>query len=447
MASIVISNLGKAYKKYPTRWARLLEWFLPISKPNYNLKWVLHDVSFTVYPGDAIGIIGVNGAGKSTLLKLITGIIQPTEGSVHVRGHVASLLELGIGFHPDFTGRQNVYMAAFLLGYSKAEIDCLMPEIEDFSGIGEYIDLPVRIYSSGMQMRLAFSIATAKRPDVLIVDEALSVGDAYFQHKCFSKIRFFQENGTTLLFVSHDIATVLALCNKCAWIESGSLMKFGKTKDVINSYSSWIYAKEQNIDNASRFSKKAEIFGKRLDKPKRDCRLDFINNSNLRNEIRVLEFNEEAARWGEGLAKITSVWLQDLDGTQLSWVIGGEEVILVIETLAMESLSDVIVGFQVRDKLGQILFGDNTYITMIETPLNIRAKNIFRTKFRFLMPLLPNGTYAVTAAVVTGTQKEHIVHDWLNESIFFESHNEINNGLVGIPMQDIEIEELDENIY
>src|SRR5690606_8406318 len=172
MGTITVSNLGKAYKIYPTRWSRLREWIDPLSRPRHLLKWVLSDLSFIVRPGEAVGIIGVNGAGKSTLLKMITGTTQPTTGSVKISGRVAALLELGMGFHPDFTGRQNAYMAGQLLGYSVEEIAHLMPEIEAFAEIGDYIDQPVRVYSSGMQMRLAFSVATARRPDVLIVDEA-----------------------------------------------------------------------------------------------------------------------------------------------------------------------------------------------------------------------------------------------------------------------------------
>jgi lipopolysaccharide transport system ATP-binding protein len=188
MGTITVTNLGKAYKQYPNRWSRLAEWVLPGAKPRHSLKWVMQGVSFAVQPGEAVGIIGINGAGKSTLLKMITGTTQPTTGSVHITGRVAALLELGMGFHPDFTGRQNAFMAGQLLGYSVEEIAHLMPAIEAFAEIGEFIDQPVRVYSSGMQMRLAFSIATMVRPDILIVDEALSVGDAYFQHKSFDRI-------------------------------------------------------------------------------------------------------------------------------------------------------------------------------------------------------------------------------------------------------------------
>ena len=188
MGTISVTNLGKAYKQYPNRWVRLAEWLLPGRRVFHSLKWVLQDISFTVKPGEAVGIIGINGAGKSTLLKMITGTTQPTTGSVRIDGRVAALLELGMGFHPDFTGRQNVFMAGQLLGYSMDEIAHLMPAIEAFAEIDDYLDQPVRVYSSGMQMRLAFSVATARRPDVLIVDEALSVGDTYFQHKSFQRI-------------------------------------------------------------------------------------------------------------------------------------------------------------------------------------------------------------------------------------------------------------------
>ncbi|HNX72479.1 ABC transporter ATP-binding protein, partial [Rivihabitans pingtungensis] len=202
MGAIQVTGLGKAYRQYASRWGRLAEWLLPGARPRHQEKWVLHDISFAVAPGEAVGIVGINGAGKSTLLKLITGTSQPTRGTVSLQGRVAALLELGMGFHPDFTGRQNAYTAGQLIGLSAEDIHALMPEIEAFAEIGDYIDMPVRVYSSGMQMRLAFSVATCKRPDILIVDEALSVGDAYFQHKSFNRISEFAKQGTTLLIVS-----------------------------------------------------------------------------------------------------------------------------------------------------------------------------------------------------------------------------------------------------
>ena len=198
MGTIDVSGLGKAYKQYPSRWSRLAEWIIPASRPRHVDHWVLRDISFRVHPGEAVGIVGINGAGKSTLLKMITGTTQPTEGRVSVTGRVAALLELGMGFHPAFTGRQNAIMAGQLLGYTMEDLARLMPDIEAFAEIGDYIDQPVRVYSSGMMVRLAFSVATAQRPDILIVDEALSVGDTYFQHKSFDRIRSYSREGTTL---------------------------------------------------------------------------------------------------------------------------------------------------------------------------------------------------------------------------------------------------------
>lgn len=181
MGSIIVSNLKKEYKSYTSKWGRLRDWWGITKNKNFKAKPILQDINFTISEGESVGIIGVNGAGKSTLLKLITGTTQPTSGEIKVNGRVAALLELGIGFHPDFTGRQNVYMAGQLLGYSSVEIDSLLPGIEAFAEIGEYIEQPLRMYSSGMQARLAFAVATATKPDILIVDEALSVGDVYFQ--------------------------------------------------------------------------------------------------------------------------------------------------------------------------------------------------------------------------------------------------------------------------
>src|SRR5476651_2867714 len=244
MGAITVKQLGKAYKQYPTRWSRLAEWLLPMRGPRHQLKWILSDINFHVAAGEAVGLIGVNGAGKSTLLKLITGTTQASSGSVSVGGRVAALLELGMGFHPDFTGRQNVYMAGQLNGLSVTEIDALMADIEAFAEIGDYIEQPVRVYSSGMQMRLAFSVATVRRPDVLIVDEALSVGDAYFQHKSFERIRQFRQQGTTLLIVSHDRSAIQAICDRAILLNAGRLELEGSPEAIFDYYNALLADKE-----------------------------------------------------------------------------------------------------------------------------------------------------------------------------------------------------------
>ena len=248
MGKLVVSNVSKAYKRYPGKWARVLEWLT--GKPRHDKTWVLQDINFTIHPGEAVGIVGVNGAGKSTLLKIITGTTQPTSGSVHIEGRVAALLELGMGFHPDFTGRQNVLMAGQLLGLRSDEIAACMPAIEAFAEIGDYIERPVRTYSSGMQMRLAFSVATAVRPDVLIVDEALSVGDAYFQAKCYQRIAQFKEQGTTLLLVSHSPGDVVKHCERAIMLRNGCIELDGSSRAVTNRYLDELFGKRK-VDSAA----------------------------------------------------------------------------------------------------------------------------------------------------------------------------------------------------
>lgn len=236
MSSITVTNLGKAYKQYPSRWSRLAEWLDPRDTPRHYLHWVLQDINFTVNPGEAVGIVGINGAGKSTLLKMITGTTQPTTGNVQITGRVAALLELGMGFHPDFTGRQNAFMAGQLLGYSVEEIADLMSAIEAFADVGEYFDQPVRIYSSGMQARVAFATATMSRPDVLIVDEALSVGDMGFQAKCMQRMQLLLDQGTTVLFVSHSLNVVRQFCEKAIYLAHGCVRAWGSADKVCDIY-------------------------------------------------------------------------------------------------------------------------------------------------------------------------------------------------------------------
>lgn len=318
MGTISVTNLGKAYKKYSSRWSRLAEWLIPGHKPRHTLKWVLQDVNFRVNPGEAVGIIGINGAGKSTLLKMITGTTQPTTGIVHVTGRVAALLELGMGFHPDFTGRQNAYMAGQLLGYSADEITRQMPEIEDFSEIGEYIDQPVRLYSSGMQVRLAFSVATTLRPDILIVDEALSVGDVQFQQKCMARIRDFRREGTTILLVTHDIGALSAICDRAVVLSGGKVINDSPAAEGIEAYFASI------------------AHGKRND------------------QVQFAEHFEAPNKYVEYLTIESASGVKDV-------VFEGEQILLTLRMRKLDSFSDPHVGIRIQDRYGLIAFETNTY--------------------------------------------------------------------------------------
>ena len=240
-----IQNIGKSYRAYKSESRRFASWFgLPV-KPSKE-HWVLRHMSFEVHSGEALGIIGQNGAGKSTLLKMIAGTLKPTEGKVQINGRIAAILELGMGFNPELTGRQNAIHALGIMSFNAEEVHKIIPKVEEFSEIGKYFDEPVRTYSSGMHIRVAFAVATAYRPEILIVDEALSVGDTYFQHKSFSRIREFQEQGTTLLIVSHDRSAIQSLCNRAIFLEGGIVIKDGNPEEVFDFYNAIIAEKENS---------------------------------------------------------------------------------------------------------------------------------------------------------------------------------------------------------
>ena len=440
MGTVAVEGVGKAYKQYADRWSRLAEWMLPGQRPRHQLHWVLRDVSFAVEPGQAVGIIGANGAGKSTLLKLITGTTQATTGAVRMDGRVAALLELGMGFHPDFTGRENAYMAGQLLGLGRGELEGLMPAIESFAGIGEYIDQPVRTYSSGMQVRLAFSVATARRPDILIVDEALSVGDAQFQLKSFDRIREFQAQGTTLLLVSHDLAAIRSICHRAIWLDKGAVRALGDTRTVVDEYLASIYSRTQNVAIEARPQDAPAEAAATLPADFADCRREMVNGSTLRNDIRVTPFDRASSQWGNGDVRITGAGLVDPAGQPVTWIMGGESVRMKITAVAHADKASVLVGFTVKDRTGQSLFGDNNYLRDLERPVAVRAGDHVTAHFDFRMPVLPGGTYFVAVATATGTQANHVMEEWIDEALRFESLNyQSIQGLLGIPMHDIRV--------
>lgn len=395
MGTISVSNLGKAYKQYPHRWSRLAEWILPGSKPRHTLKWVLQDISFTVNPGEAVGIIGMNGAGKSTLLKMVTGTTQPTTGSVRMTGRVAALLELGMGFHPDFTGRQNVFMAGQLLGYSVAEIERLMPEIETFAEIGDYIDQPVRVYSSGMQVRLAFSVATAHRPDILIVDEALSVGDTYFQHKSFERIREYREQGTTLLLVSHDKQSIQSICDRAILLNGGRLAMEGEPEAVMDYYNA-LLAEHQNqmVKQESR----------------EDGKLQTIS--------------------GTGEATIRDVWIANADGQRVEVVNVGQRVTLGVKAHCRSALPELVVGYMIKDRLGQPVFGTNTH--HLNSKLHQLSEGAdVQFEFSFDANIGP-GTYSVAFALHTEHTHLGKNYEWRDMALMFNVVNANKSEFVGL---------------
>ena len=394
MGTISVSHLGKAYKQYPNRWSRLAEWLLPFGPKRHTLKWVLQDISFTVQPGEALGIIGINGAGKSTLLKMITGTTLPTKGSVRMTGRVAAMLELGMGFHPDFTGKQNALMAGQLLGYSADEISRLMPEIEAFAEIGDYIDEPVRVYSSGMQMRLAFSVATAIRPDILIVDEALSVGDAYFVHKSFARIRQFREQGTTLLIVSHDKGAIQTICDRAILLAAGTIAMEGEPEAVMDYYNALIADKE---------------------------------GITLRQAL--TDGGKTQTVSGSGEAFLKHIELLNEKGLSIEVVSVGETVELRLEVQTTDAIPELVAGFMIKDRLGQVVFGTNTY-HLKRVLHDLRPNTLATVVFRFAANLGP-GTYSVSTSFHTKDTHVSRNYEWKDLALMFNVINTSKPEFIG----------------
>lgn len=395
MGTIKVTNLGKAYKVYPGRFARLKEWLLPFAKPRHTVKWVLQDINFTVNPGEAVGIIGVNGAGKSTLLKMLTGTTQPTTGSVTTTGRVAALLELGIGFHPEFTGRQNVYMAGQLLGMGVEEIRQLMPEIEAFAEIGDYMDHPVRVYSSGMQMRLAFSVATATRPDILIVDEALSVGDAYFQHKSFERIRQFRRTGTTLLIVSHDKAAIQSICDRAILLNAGKLAMQGEPEAVMDYYNALLAEREtQSVRQEAADDGKAQTVS------------------------------------GTGEATVEDIALLNANGEPVETIGVGAPVILRVKARIHKDIPRLVLGYMIKDRLGQPVYGTNTH-HLGRVLENVPSESGVEFRFKFSANLGP-GSYSIAVALQGSDTHLGANFEWRDLALMFSVINTSKYEFVGV---------------
>ena len=386
MSAITVTNLGKAYKTYPSLGARLGEWLLCGLKENHELSWILRDISFCVNPGEAVGIVGMNGAGKSTLLKIITGTSSPTCGTVTRKGNLSALLELGVGFHPEFTGRQNVFMVGQLQGYKSKDIQRMMPEIESFAEIGTYIDQPIRIYSSGMKMRLSFSMATSFAPEILIVDEALSIGDSYFQHKCFRRIRELLKQGTALLFVSHDSAAVTAMCDRAIFLHNGTIAMQGDPEMVMNAYKARL----------------ANLGGDFIQQVMHPC-----------GKVQTISGNREAS--------VLQIHLYNEKNDIMNGVNVGERVRLCIVVQAAVDLEELTVGYEIKDIYGQSIFGTNTY--HLQHPVtHIASGEVIEFNFHFAANL-GAGDYSISVALHTFDDHLDKNYEWRDLALTFNVSN------------------------
>ena len=373
-----VHGLGKAYRRYASGHHRLLSWFGAKVQPVAE-DWVLRDIDFSLAAGETLGIIGRNGAGKSTLLKLIVGTQRPSTGQVQRQGSLAAILELGMGFNPEFSGLDNARHALGLMGYNGADSARLLPEIEAFAEIGDHFTQPMRTYSSGMHMRVAFAVASVQAPDLLVVDEALAVGDAYFQHKCFLRMRQLRERGTAILFVSHDSGSVLNLCDRALLLDAGRLIGQGEPRSVLDHYNSLLAGQEaQHADHQA---------------------------------------SQGVSRYGNGRARIDTVTI-GTDTAPQERLLVDQPCRIDVTFQTHDPLPELTLGFSIRDRFGQVIHGTNTH--HLRFPLReLGAGARHRVQFNIARLALGPGDYHISVALHTGMDHSAENFDWWDAAATF----------------------------
>ena len=399
-----VSHVGKRYASYSSNLQRFANWFGASIQPTGEF-WALEDISFQVARGESLALIGQNGAGKSTLLKIITGTVRPTRGVVSVAGPISAILELGIGFNPEFTGRHNIYHAGGFMGFSQQELTALMPAIEDFAEIGDFFDQPLRIYSSGMQARLAFALATAKRPDVLIVDEVLSVGDSYFQHKSFDRIRQLRDEGCSIILVTHSMGDVRELCSRVILLDKGHILKDGQPDEVVDYYNAMIAAKE---------------------------------NAKLTVEQRRSKEGWLHTRSGTFEATVSRLDLLDSETLEpVSTALVGQKLCLRAEVVAHRNLDQLVLGVMLRDRGGHVIWGTNTWHTrQVVRDLKPREHLVFDVVFH---NFLGSGSYSFTTALTSSDTHIDGNFEWQDNILVFDVINADRPYFIGTMHLDAEI--------
>lgn len=394
MILLEVLNLSKSYKQYSSQFYRILNWF-HLAKSKTQEIHILKNITFSLFQGESLGIIGQNGAGKSTLLKLITGTLKPSSGTININAKISAILELGMGFHPELTGRQNVYNSASMMGYTQEQIDAEIDSIESFAEIGHYFDEPIRIYSSGMQVRVAFALATAFKPDILIVDEALSVGDAYFQHKCFERIKKLKEGGMSLLFVSHDKGAILALCDKAILIDKGELLLQADPQSVMDYYNALISQKQD---------------------------MQIVQHTNSNASLSTISGTFEA--------QVIDISLLDEQNRSLELVSVAQSVTLKVTVKVNKDLPALVLGYGIKDRLGQIMFGTNTYLTN-QILKDVKKDDIYDFCISFPI-LLGVGDYSIQTALVDSHTHLDTNYEWRDFALMFSVANLSKNHFVGL---------------
>jgi len=394
--AISLKNVSKCYKRYNRPLDRLKEVLLP-GKSCVQEFWALRDINLEIAQGETVGIIGQNGSGKSTLLQIIAGTLTPTTGEVNINGRVSALLELGSGFNPEFTGRQNVFFNGQILGLTREEIEIKFEDIAAFAEIGDFIDQPIKTYSSGMVVRLAFAVVAHTEPAILIVDEALAVGDVKFQARCMKRIRQLKDKGVNLLFVSHDAASVKMLCKHALLMDCGRIEYTGSPKEVVNHYIALI-SSDKNFSQRHR-----------INTHEFSCRDD---SSDAQLAV------QPGKRNGNKIARITNVQLLNLTNEKTGTIESGTTFKIIVDLETKTDLEDLVIGISVRNLIGLVIYGTNTQL------MDIKLQNLpnnKRLKVSFIIPCFLNqGVYTLTAGLHS---EEGINYDWIDEVIVFEVKN------------------------
>ena len=423
--AISLKNISKCFKRYGRPVERLKELLFPGASRAEEF-WALQNINLEIPKGQTIGLVGRNGSGKSTLLQIIAGTLTPTTGKVTIDGRVSALLELGSGFNPEFTGRQNVFFNGQLLGLSEKEVEEKFNEIVEFANIGDFIDQPVKTYSSGMFVRLAFAVVINVNPEILIVDEALSVGDGVFVHRCMAKIKEFQDAGGTILFVSHDMGSISRLCSRCIWINSGQVIEQGSPVDVSKSYQAWVYSE---INKRSRKTSQDLNEVQQID-------VNLLNNSKeglgLQLQYKVEHLNKNAftkkeylsfqnvKRFGTGRCEILSLELLNLEEQKVGFVMPNETLTILTKIITYDQIENPVFGITMFDRLRVCITGWNTSQYEYRLP-RLEKNKLVCMRFQVVWPQLKSDTYALEPAIADGCQDNHEMVDWVQAPVTINS--------------------------
>lgn len=411
MNAISVENVTKVYKLYKDSKDRFKEAISPFHKSYSEPFYALKNISFSVERGETVGIIGTNGSGKSTILKIITGVINQTEGQVIVNGNVSALLELGAGFDMDYSGIENIYMNGAVLGFSRDQMDEKKDEILAFADIGDFVYQPVKTYSSGMLVRLAFALAINVEPEILIIDEALAVGDAFFQAKCFNKLEEIKKAGTTILFVSHDIFSVKKLCSRAIWLDKGKLREIGDAKEVCEKYLS-MQIEEQNKE-------KIEII--------KNIQLDNTTNeveiSNLKARYRKIDVSKAAGESGTKDGEILSFMVKDSHDNEVVVLETSKTYQFVMLVQFHKDIENVLFGFEMENTKGVKLFSINNFL--IDKVLKkVYEGEIYEISFEIELPRICATEYLISPSLAAGNQINHVVIHRIHNALKIDVDNQ-----------------------